>query len=124
MRPVLADVPGDHLDRRPRELEVDRLPILGVALGDDQVDALAAGDQILAQVYLREIAEPQGHDLQERDRRDDLSHNRFALGRARVPLDLAPDALWQAEKQRDRLWIIKWAEPLPILRGQSAPANR
>jgi hypothetical protein len=39
--PVFPDVPGDYVDRRRRELEVDWLPILGVAFGHDQVDAPA-----------------------------------------------------------------------------------
>ncbi len=124
VRAVFPDVPADDLDHLRRKLEVDRLAILGVALGDDEVDPLAACDQILAHVNLGKIADPEGHHLQDRDRRRHLSHDRLALWRARVLLDLAPDAPRQAEKQRDCLRVVERAKPLSILCGQPSPPGR
>ena len=60
VRAVFPDVPADDLDNLRGKLEVDRLAILGVALGDDEVDAFAAWDQIPAHVNLGQVADPEG----------------------------------------------------------------
>ena len=61
MRAVFPHVPADDLDHLRRKLEVNRLAILGVSLGDDEVDPLATRNQILAHVDLGKIADPEGN---------------------------------------------------------------
>ena len=124
MRAVFPDVPADDLDNLRGKLEVDRLAILGVALRDDEVDPFAACDQILAHVNLGQVADPEGDHQQDRNRSGHLSHDRLALGRTRVLLDLAPNALRQAEKQGDRLRVVERAKTLSILCGQPSPPGR
>ena len=53
-----AHVPGEYVARFRRQLEVNRLVVLHLVLGNDKVEPVAARDEIFVDVDSGEIFQP------------------------------------------------------------------